>query len=82
MYSDRDIVNELRKLYGMAATNMYLTLLEISCDTFNAGFFEKYYGSMRAIGNLNDVETFLVALKDCDDKIQHKKGVGEKRLMF
>jgi hypothetical protein len=79
MYSDRDIVNELSKLYGMAATNMYLTLLEISCDTFNARFFEKYYGSMRAIGNLDDVDTFLSALKDCEDKIPHKNGVGEKK---
>jgi hypothetical protein len=79
MYSDRDIVNELSKLYGMTATNMYLTLLEISCETFNAGFFEKYYGSMRAIGNLEDVDTFLAALKTCDDNIPHKKGVGEKK---
>jgi hypothetical protein len=66
----------------MAATNMYLTLLEISCDTFNAGFFEKNYGSMRAIGNLEEVDTFLSVLKDCEDKIPHKNGVGEKRLMF
>ena len=40
MYSDRDIVNELSELYGMAATNMYLTLLQINCETFNAGFLK------------------------------------------
>jgi hypothetical protein len=82
MYSDRDIVNELSKLYVMAATNMYLTLLEMSCETFNAGFFEKYYGSMSTIDRLEDVDTFLAALKACDDNIPHKNGVGEKRHTF
>lgn len=79
MYSDRDIVNELSKLYGVAATNMYLTLLEMSCETFNAGFFEKYYGTMSTIDHLENVDTFLPALKACDDNIPHKKGVGEKK---
>lgn len=79
MYSDRDIVNELSELYGMAATNMYLTLLQISCETFNAGFFEKYYGSMRTIDHLEDVDTFLAALRTCDNNIPHKNGVGEKK---
>lgn len=40
MYSDRDIVSELSKVYGVAATSMYLTLLESSCEIFNAGFLK------------------------------------------
>ena len=28
IYSDRDIVTELGKIYGTSATNMYLTLLQ------------------------------------------------------
>lgn len=79
MYSDRDIVNELSKLYGMAATNVYLTLLQISCETFNVGFFEKYYGSMSAIDHLENIDTFLAALKVCDNNIPHKNGAGEKK---
>ena len=79
LYSDRDIVNELTPIYSIAATNMYLTLLETSCETFNAGFFEKYYSSMKNIDNFEDADTFLTALKDCDDKIPYQKGVGEKK---
>ena len=30
LYSDRDIVNELRKIYGEAATLTYISLLQIS----------------------------------------------------
>lgn len=76
-YSDRDIVNELSKLYGMAATSMYLTLLKTSCDTFSAGFYEKYYGSMMSIGNLEDADAFLSALNECDHIIPHHNGIGE-----
>ena len=42
LYSDRDIVNELGKIYGEAAVLTYISLLQISCDSFYSGFFEKY----------------------------------------
>mgnify|MGYP001026831414 FL=1 len=58
---------------------MYLTLLQISCDTFNTGFFEKYYGSMSNIDNLEDVEKFLSVLKACDDGVPSQNGLGEKK---
>ena len=29
--------------------------------------------------NLEDVETFLAALKVCDESVPHKKGLGEKK---
>lgn len=79
LYSDRDIVAELGKIYGTYATSMYLTLLQVSCDTFNAGFFEKYYGFMRDMDNVEDVEIFLAALKVCDDGIPAQNGLGEKK---
>ena len=40
MYSDCDIVKELSKIYGDAETLTYISLLQISCDIFNAVFFE------------------------------------------
>lgn len=79
LYSDRDIVTELGKIYGTSATNMYLTLLQTSCDTFNAGFFEEYYGAMSNMDNLEDVEIFLAALKTCDDGVPSQNGLGEKK---
>lgn len=79
LYSDYDIVKELSKLYGTAATSMYLTLLETSCEIFNAGFFENYYSSMRNIDNFEDPDTFLDALRCCDDNIPRQNGVGEKK---
>lgn len=79
LYTDRDIVNELEKIYGTAATRIYLSFLQASCDIFNAGFFDNFYGSLEYIDNLEDIESFLVALKICDDKIPHKNGLGEKK---
>ena len=79
LYSDRDIVTELGKLYGASATSMYLTLLQTSCDTFHAGFFEKYYGTMSNMDDLEDIETFLEELKKCDDNVPSQNGLGEKK---
>lgn len=79
LYSDRDIVTGLGKLYGTFATSMYLTLLRTSCDTFDAGFFEKYYGTMSDMDNLKDVEIFLTELKKCDDNVPSQNGLGEKK---
>ena len=79
LYSDRDIVIELSKLYGVEATSVYLILLESSCDTFRPGFFEKYYGSLKNLDGLENVDTFIEALKVCDDSIPRQNGVGEKK---
>lgn len=79
LYSDRDIVTELGTLYGTSATSMYLTLLQTSCDIFHAGFFERYYGTIRDMEHLEDVETFLTELKKCDDSVPVKNGLGEKK---
>lgn len=78
MYTDREIVSELGKLYGEEATSIYLELLETSCDTFNVNFYKQYYGSLNEMENLNNVEAFLAALKECDDNVPHKMGLGEK----
>ncbi len=78
-FSDYDIVTELGKLYGASATSMYLTLLQTSCDTFHAGFFEKYYGTMSNMDDLEDIETFLEELKKCDDNVPSQNGLGEKK---
>ena len=58
---------------------MYLTLLQTSCDTFHAGFFEKYYGTMSNMDDLEDIETFLEELKKCDDNVPSQNGLGEKK---
>ena len=78
-YSDRDIVDELSKLYGAGAISMYLVLLESGCNTFKAGFFENYYGSLRTRDDLENVDAFIEALRVCDGSIPHQNGVGEKK---
>lgn len=79
LYSDRDIVNELSKIYGEFAALTYVSLLQISCDTFNKGFFDQYYGVLQDVKNITDIEYFLVTLKECDSKIPHQNGLGEKK---
>lgn len=79
LYSDRDIVNELSKIYGAAATFVYISLLKISCDTFNTGFFKEYYGSLEYTENVTNMDCFLTAMKECDEKIPHQNGLGEKK---
>lgn len=79
LYSDRNIVNELSQVFGEAATLTYISLLQISCDTFHAGFFEEYYGTLEYTENVTDIDCFLKALKICDEKIPHQNGLGEKK---
>ncbi len=79
MYTDREIVSELEKLYGEEATSVYLELLEASCNTFNAGFYEQYYSSLNEMESLRNIEAFLTALKACDDSVPHQNGLGEKK---
>ncbi len=79
LYTDQEIVNELGKLYGEEATSIYLELLETSCDTFDAEFYEKYYGPLSEMENLKDIDTFLAELKICDGNVPHQNGLGEKK---
>lgn len=79
LYSDRDIVNELGKIYGEAAVLTYISLLQISCDSFYSGFFKKYYGKLECTEYITDIDCFLTVLKSCDDKIPHQNGLGEKK---
>ena len=80
LYSDRDIVTELGKIYGTFATSMYLTLLKTSCNIFNVGFFEEYYGMMGGIDKWEDIDIFLAELKKCDDSVPSQNGLGEKKI--
>lgn len=79
MYTDADILCELSKVYGEAATLTYLSLLQESCNTFDVGFYERYYGDLENIENVLDKNVFLAVLKECDDRIPHQNGVGEKK---
>lgn len=79
LFSDYDILSELQKVYGIAATGMYFTMLKTSCETFHRGFFDKYYGSMSDMDGFEDIDTFLSALKTCDNNIPHQNGAGEKK---
>lgn len=79
LYTDRDIVNELSKIYGASSMHAYLMLLQNSCNIFRADFFDKYYGTLANIDNIEDLETFLAVLKACDDNIPHQNGLGEKK---
>ncbi len=79
LYSDRDIVQELEKVYGNSATVAYITLLKTSCDTFNKEFYDEYYSSLEAMDDMMDIEKFLFQLKVCDEKIPPKQGLGEKK---
>lgn len=79
LYTDWDIVNELSKIYGTSSTHTYLTLFQSSCNTFNADFFDKYYGTLADMNNIEDLKSFLAALKACDDNVPHKNGLGEKK---
>lgn len=79
LYTDQDIIDELGKVYGMLATYAYLTYLRTSCETFNTGFFARYYGALEEMEDIADTEKFLEMLKRCDASIPHQNGLGEKK---
>ena len=79
IYSDIDILRELKQVYGSGASSMYLTMLEISCNTFSQNFFGQYYNALKALPNDVSDEVFLRELENCDATIPHQNGVGEKK---
>lgn len=79
LYSDQDIVNKLSKIYGELATLMYVDLLRNSCDTFDKGFFSRYYSALEYAENITDLDYFLTVLKACDAKVPPQNGLGEKK---
>ena len=79
LFTDQAILNELQRIYGELATTVYMDLLKNSCEAFNAGFYDKYYGMLEHIESVNDVDGFLAILKRCDECIPYQNGVGEKK---
>lgn len=78
-YTDADIINQLKPIYGKNAASMYTTMLETSCNTFTQNFFAIYYASLKNLSVDTSDEVFLQELSKCDQAIPHQNGVGEKK---
>ena len=79
LYTDENILNELKTLYGAGASSMYTTMLEKSCNTFNQGFFGQYYGALKVLPASVSDAAFLGELSQCDGTVPHQHGIGEKK---
>ena len=79
LFTDADILNELKSIYGPAASSMYTTLLEKSCNTFNQGFFSQYYDKLKMLPLFTSDSEFLRQLAECDALIPSQNGLGEKK---
>lgn len=79
LYTDKDILNELKTIYGTGASSMYTTMLERSCNTFNQGFFDECYSTLKALSITISEDAFLDELRRCDGDIPHQNGIGEKK---
>lgn len=79
LYTDADILTELKTVYGAGASSMYTTMLEKSCNTFNQGFFSQYYGALKGLPESVSDSEFLSELAKCDGAIPSQKGLGEKK---
>ncbi|MGN0906148.1 MAG: hypothetical protein ACI4NM_03280 [Bullifex sp.] len=79
LFTDSDILNQLKVIYGAAASSMYTTLLEKSCNTFNQGFFGQYYDMLKRLPLIVSDSEFLRQLADCDAAIPSQNELGEKK---
>ena len=48
-YSDEDILNELKSVYGASASLLYANLLQKSCEAYQAGYYEDNFRELQNI---------------------------------
>lgn len=78
LYTDHDILNELRKSQH-SPQMAYRTFLKQSCDTFESGYYETEFAALNLLSPDTDDITFLQTLKACETAIGPHQSLGEKK---
>ena len=75
-FSDKELIDELKKLYGKNATQMYLYYLSNACAVFSSGFYQESYEKLEQKIDVSD-DDFIQEVVDCDMAIGCDNNLGE-----
>lgn len=77
-YSDKDIINELKHMFGVGVQSHYIEMLRTSCDSFDQDFFNASYKMLIESPDYISQEDFLDILELSDHAIGNGSSMGEK----
>ena len=75
-FSDKELIQELRSLYGKNAISMYLYYLNNACNLFDSNFFGAYYSELEQKKELPDDE-FAAEIVNSDSAVGCDNNLGE-----
>lgn len=78
LYTDQDILDGLRETQS-APQVTYCGFLKQSCDTFEAGYYERQFAPLEQLAPDVDDATFLQTLQHCESAIGPQQSLGEKK---
>lgn len=81
-FSDQDIITELSSVYGNYAKSAYVNFLKVSCDAFEAGYFQDHFSSLLRMDDTVSNSAFITELQRCDAAIGEGKSLGEKKSLI
>ncbi len=77
--NDNDILDEIENELHHNAVQSFFDMLKTSCDATSVSFFDYYYAKLIALPDNVDHNTFIAALKVCEEAIQNGNSIGEKK---
>ena len=78
LYTDKQILDELREETGDHCYAYYRSFLKDGCDMFDSSFYSEFFGDLdKWIENKSRSKDFLSVLRACEDGIGHQRSYGE-----
>lgn len=78
-YSDKDIINELKHMFGAGVQSHYIEMLRTSCNSFDQDFFNTSYKMLIESLDYISQENFLDIIEMSDQVIGNGSSMGEKK---
>lgn len=79
LYTDKNILDELDKVYGKSKYVAYCSFLKKACDIYSASDYTTNFNDLIKLGSFPKEEDFLSALSKCENSIGKHKSLGEKK---
>lgn len=75
-FTDKQLIEELRQVYGKNAIPMYLHYLRNACNLFDSTFYGNYYAGLEQIRDISD-DIFVTEIAKCDLAVGCDNNLGE-----
>lgn len=79
LYSDKQILDELGKIYGESKYVAYCSFLENACRAYDTHYYQNHFSKLLTYEGIPDKTRFLADLATCETAIGRSKSLGEKK---